>query len=40
MTDSPFPDPDERLILEPDCRRCPALTDCRERLDAALDRDT
>ena len=25
-----FPDPDERNVLEPDCRRCPALADARE----------
>jgi len=31
MVDSTaFPDPDERLVLEPDCRRCPALSEARE----------
>lgn len=30
--DPRFPDPDERLVLEPDCTRCPALVDCRERI--------
>lgn len=30
--DPPYPDPDERLVLEPDCERCPALVDCRERI--------
>lgn len=24
-----FPDPDARLVLDPDCERCPALADCR-----------
>jgi len=27
-----FPDPEDRLVLEPDCRRCPALVDCRDRI--------
>ncbi|WP_435348138.1 uracil-DNA glycosylase [Haloarchaeobius sp. HRN-SO-5] len=27
-----FPDADDRLVLEPDCERCPALVDCRERI--------
>lgn len=27
--DAPFPDPDTRNALEPDCRRCPALVDSR-----------
>ena len=27
--DPPFPDPDTRHILEPDCSRCPALADAR-----------
>jgi uracil-DNA glycosylase len=31
VTDSLFPDPDDRLVLEADCRRCPALAACRER---------
>ncbi|MFC4359472.1 uracil-DNA glycosylase family protein [Halobium salinum] len=32
-SDAPrFPDPDERLTLEPDCTRCPALVDCRNRV--------
>lgn len=30
--DPPFPDTEERLVLEPDCERCPALVDCRERI--------
>ena len=32
MTDSPFPDPDTRLVLDPGCDRCPALVDCRNRI--------
>ena len=33
MTDDPaFPDADERLVLEPDCRRCPALVESRTRI--------
>ncbi|WP_394353548.1 hypothetical protein [Halosimplex rubrum] len=27
-----FPDPDTRNALAEDCRRCPALTECRERI--------
>ncbi|USZ67079.1 uracil-DNA glycosylase [Halorussus salilacus] len=27
-----FPDPDSRLVLEPDCARCPALVESRERI--------
>ncbi|PSQ41358.1 uracil-DNA glycosylase [Halobacteriales archaeon SW_12_71_31] len=30
--DPPFPDADERLVVEPDCARCPALVDCRNRI--------
>jgi len=30
--DPPFPDADERLVVAPDCRRCPALVDCRDRI--------
>jgi len=31
MADSAeFPDPEERLVLEPGCRRCPALAEARE----------
>lgn len=30
--DPRFPDPDERLVVEPDCKRCPALVNCRERI--------
>jgi len=31
MVDSAeFPDPEERLVLEPGCRRCPALAEARE----------
>ncbi len=26
------PDPEDRLVLEPDCERCPALADCRDRI--------
>ncbi len=29
--DPPFPDPDERLVLDPGCERC-GLADCRERI--------
>lgn len=29
-TDVVHPDPDDRLVLEPGCDRCPALADCRE----------
>jgi hypothetical protein len=25
-----FPDPDDRLVLEPDCARCPGLVESRE----------
>lgn len=33
MEDSPtYPDPDDALVLEPGCARCPALADCRERI--------
>ncbi len=27
-----FPDPEDRLVLEPDCGRCPDLADCRDRI--------
>ncbi|MFC7155828.1 uracil-DNA glycosylase family protein [Halomarina halobia] len=27
-----YPDPDDRLVLEPDCRRCPELAAARERI--------
>lgn len=27
-----FPDPEDRLVRDPDCRRCPALVDARERI--------
>ncbi|WP_256295863.1 uracil-DNA glycosylase [Haloarchaeobius salinus] len=27
-----FPQPDDRLVVEPGCERCPALVDCRERI--------
>ena len=27
-----FPDPDDRLVVEPGCERCPELVDCRERI--------
>ncbi len=27
-----YPEPDDRLVLEPDCRRCPELADARERI--------
>lgn len=27
-----FPAPEDRLVLEPDCERCPALADCRDRI--------
>jgi uracil-DNA glycosylase family 4 len=27
-----FPDPGTRAVVEPDCRRCPALVDCRNRI--------
>ena len=30
--DPPFPDPEQRLALEPGCERCPALVDSRERI--------
>ena len=30
--DPAFPDPDTALIIEPDCERCPALADCRNRI--------
>lgn len=30
--DPDFPDPDSALVLEPDCERCPALVDCRNRI--------
>jgi uracil-DNA glycosylase family 4 len=30
--DPPFPDPDTRNALVPDCRRCPALVDSRNRI--------
>jgi uracil-DNA glycosylase family 4 len=30
--DDLFPDPDARTVLEPDCRRCPALVDSRTRI--------
>lgn len=30
--DPPFPDAADRLVLEPDCERCPALVGCRERI--------
>ncbi|ELZ90630.1 MULTISPECIES: uracil-DNA glycosylase [Haloferax] len=30
--DPRFPDADETLVLEPDCARCPALVDCRNRI--------
>lgn len=26
------PTPDDRLVLDPECTRCPALADCRERI--------
>ena len=26
------PDPDDALVLAPDCRRCPALVDARDRI--------
>ena len=32
MADSLFPDERTRLVLEPDCDRCPALVDCRNRI--------
>jgi DNA polymerase len=32
VTDPTFPDPDERLPLAEDCRRCPALVAARERI--------
>ncbi len=31
-TDPAYPDPDSALVLEPDCERCPALADCRNRI--------
>ncbi len=27
-----FPDPDDRLVVEPGCERCPELVDYRERI--------
>jgi uracil-DNA glycosylase family 4 len=30
--DPEYPDPDSALVLEPDCERCPALADCRNRI--------
>lgn len=30
--DPPFPDADDRLVLEANCRRCPELVDCRRRI--------
>jgi uracil-DNA glycosylase family 4 len=32
VTDDLFPDPADRLVLEPGCDRCPALVDCRNRI--------
>ena len=32
MTDPEYPDPGTRNVLEPDCARCPALVDSRERI--------
>jgi len=33
MGDEPaFPDPDSALAVEPDCERCPALVECRNRI--------
>lgn len=32
VSDPRFPDPEERNPLAADCRRCPALVDCRERI--------
>ena len=31
-SDPGFPDPDERAVLAPDCARCPALVESRERI--------
>ncbi|GAB7094658.1 hypothetical protein JCM30237_18110 [Halolamina litorea] len=30
--DPEFPDPDSALVLEPNCERCPALVECRNRI--------
>lgn len=30
--DPEFPDPDSALVVEPDCERCPALAECRNRI--------
>ncbi|WP_049980658.1 uracil-DNA glycosylase [Halolamina rubra] len=30
--DPDFPDPDSALAIEPDCERCPALAECRNRI--------
>ena len=30
--DPAFPEPDSALVLEPNCERCPALVDCRNRI--------
>jgi len=32
MAEPSYPDPDSRNVLEPDCARCPALVDARERI--------
>ena len=32
MADPDVPTPDDALVLDPDCRRCPALVDARDRI--------
>lgn len=42
MTDPAYPDPDSANVVEPDCSRCPALAESRERIswgNGSLDAD-